>query len=94
MAGGPIPSSSTCAAMESGTSLAEVEAVAAVRRRFLGAAAIADEVLGDRLTADAVTEAARQIHDVAAQTAPLSLYWQDDAAVAPPPTSARRRNDR
>jgi len=82
------------AAMESGMPLSEVEAVATVRRRFLGAAALTDEVLGDRLTAEAVTEAARQIHAVAAATAPLSLYWQDAAEDAPHPAPARRRNDR
>jgi hypothetical protein len=83
------------AAMESGMPLSEVEAVATVRRRMLGAAAVVDEVLGDRLTAEAVTEAVRQIHAVAAATAPLNLFWEDAADEdAPHPAPARRRNDR
>lgn len=81
------------AAMESGMPVAEVEAVAAVRWRFLGAAAVADEVLGDRLTAEAVIEAARQIHEVAKITAPLSLYWQDSTEDVQP-MAARGRSHR
>jgi hypothetical protein len=48
---------------------------------------------GDRLTAEAVTEAARQIHMIAIATAPLSLYWQD-APYDVQPLTARRGNHR
>jgi hypothetical protein len=82
------------AAMESGMPPSEVEAVTVVRRRFLGAGAIVDEVLGDRLTAEAVTEAARQIHAVAEMTAPLNLYWQDKPIDAPQALRQRRRSDK
>lgn len=63
------------AALESGTAPGEIEAAATVRLRFLAATAITDEIMGSRLTAEAATEAARQIHAVSRATAPLSLYW-------------------
>ncbi|MFT0531886.1 hypothetical protein ACMHYJ_03495 [Castellaniella hirudinis] len=46
------------AAMESGMPPAEIEAVAAVRLRFLSAAAVVDEVLGDTRTQTASFAAA------------------------------------
>lgn len=82
------------AAMESGTVPTEVETAAIARLRFLAGAAIIDEILGDRLTTEAVTEAARQIHAVASTTAPLSLYWQDNVDDAVQPHGPRRRSHR
>lgn len=57
------------AAMESAMAPSEVAAVTAVRLRLLGAAAIATEVLGERAPPELITEALRQIHEVARASA-------------------------
>lgn len=60
-------------AMDAGMAAADLNALARVRLRLMGAAAVADEILGERATVECVIEVLRQV-DIVARPHP-NFYW-------------------